>query len=249
MDDTKNILRDSYEKKYFDESPEALNSLVAPQTSGAKILDMFHFEKKGDIYPEFENKKVTDIWWWFSSLVFELSPSVQEITIVDPIFAYDRKTQLIKEETRAENRMKIFETLKIDSPEDILMLRKKNKESSQEVLDGIKEWRDYAVDTYKNICLNTSLAQHIEWIEEESQDIVFLNFVLDKLQGNESKEKEILTALDNAYRISKIWGKIYGIHDKVRSEDEIVHALEKTKYERKREDKERYMIFIIDKKQ
>jgi len=34
---------------------------VAPQTSGAKILDLLGFKKEGDIYPEFQKKQVTDI--------------------------------------------------------------------------------------------------------------------------------------------------------------------------------------------
>jgi len=34
-------LRDLYEEKYLDESPQAMNSLVAPQTSGSKIMKVF----------------------------------------------------------------------------------------------------------------------------------------------------------------------------------------------------------------
>ncbi|MEI6672063.1 MAG: hypothetical protein WCL02_01550 [bacterium] len=51
--------------------------------------------------------------------------------------------------------------------------------------------------------LNSSLAQDIKGIEEDSQDMVFLNFILDKLQGEESKEKMIHTVLENAYTIIK----------------------------------------------
>ncbi|MEI6672064.1 MAG: hypothetical protein WCL02_01555 [bacterium] len=39
-----------------------------------------------------------------SSLAFELAPSVNKITVVDPIFAYDRKTYVKVEKERAEKR-------------------------------------------------------------------------------------------------------------------------------------------------
>ena len=67
------------------------------------------------------------------------------------------------------------------------------------------------------------------------------------MRGDEWKEKEILTALDNAYRITKYWGKIYGIHDKGSSKDEIIDALNRTDYKRDAEYREWYMCFIIDK--
>jgi hypothetical protein len=59
--DKQDSLRKSYNKKYLDESPQVMNSLVAPQTSGSRILNILKFEKKGDIYPAFKDKNVTDI--------------------------------------------------------------------------------------------------------------------------------------------------------------------------------------------
>lgn len=243
----KDILRSLYEKKYLDQSPQSLNSLVAPQTSWAKVLNILWFKKQGEIYSEFENKNVTDIWWGLSSLVFELAPSVQKITIVDPIFSQDRKTIIAKEREKIEKRMKLYETLNAEVSDDILVKRKENQQHEQEVLEGVVKRQAYDEESDKKIVLNDSLAQHIEGIEKESQDVVFLNFVLDKLQGEDSLKKEILSAIKNAYTITRSGGKIYGVHDKGSSKDEIIDALYTTGYAFDGKYKDRYMYFIIEK--
>jgi hypothetical protein len=45
-------------------------------------------------------------------------------------------------------------------------------------------------------------------------------------------EEDVLVAVKNAYRITKLGGKIYGIHDSISKEDEIINALSKTDYKR-----------------
>gem|GEM_PF-4701059 len=52
--------RKLYEEKYVDNGIDN-GVLVAPQTPGSEIMNIWKFEKKGDIYTEFENKQVTDI--------------------------------------------------------------------------------------------------------------------------------------------------------------------------------------------
>jgi len=146
--------------------------------------------------------------------VFELAPSVQKITIFDPIFSQDRKTIIAKEREKIEKRMKLYETLNAEVSDDILVKRKENQQDEQEVLEGVVKRQAYDEESDKKIVLNDSLAQHIEGIEKESQDVVFLNFVLDKLQGEDSLKKEISSAIKNAYTITKPGGKIYGVHDR-----------------------------------
>ena len=240
-------VRKWYEEKYLDESFQALNSLVAPQTSGAKILDLLGFKKEGDIYPEFQKKQVTDIGWWLSSLAFELSPSVEKIIVVDPMFLYDRKALVDREAMRAENRIKIFDALYENVLEGMLIARQENKKNTQEVADGIKKWQEYDASNGSNIQINDSFAQSIQWIENDSQDVTFLNFVLDKLNGVEWREKEIVSALENTYRITKPWGKTYIVYDKVHNVDDIMAALDQTGYKRNGEYKWRYMCSVINK--
>ncbi len=247
MEDKKESLRELYEQKYiYNEIDNSV--LVAPQTPGSEVLSVLGFKKEGDIYPEFEDKEVTDIWWWLSSLVFEVSSNAKKITIVDPVFVYDRKTLAHIEQQRAERRMDIGNLLKQDVSTTIIEQRKKNKEKEQKVLEWIHQWQNHDFSNDQKIILNSSLAQDIQGIQDNSQDMVFFNFVLDKLQGGESKEKIILSALENAYRITKPWGKIYGVHNKGSSEYEIVDALNASEYDFDGKYKDRYIYFIIEKK-
>ena len=96
-----------YEEKYFNEDQTQSGVLVAPQTSGSKILNLWGYKKEGDVYPDFVNKEVTDIGGGLSSLAFELVSSVNEITVVDHMFAYTDKIQerIDQEEKRAEKRL------------------------------------------------------------------------------------------------------------------------------------------------
>ncbi|MEI6672065.1 MAG: hypothetical protein WCL02_01560 [bacterium] len=58
--DNKNLLKDLYEQKYINNGSD--NSvLVAPQTPGSEILHIFGFKKEGELYPELNNTKITDI--------------------------------------------------------------------------------------------------------------------------------------------------------------------------------------------
>jgi len=237
-----------YEEKYINRGNDNW-VLVAPMTSGSKVLQIFGFEKTGDIYPEFQDKQVTDIWWWLSSLAFELLPNIQKIIIVDPIFAYDRKTYIKREKERGERRTNMIEILDNNLSEDILKMRQENNEKSKKVVEGIQQWENYDFAPDSKIELNSSFAQNIVWIWDNSQDVIFFNFVLDKLQGG-NKDVEgniILSVLEKAYIMLKSWGKMYGIHNKGNSENKIINALSNTDYKRDAEYKDDYVVFIIDK--
>lgn len=244
MVDGKESLRESYEQKYIHNGID--NSvLVAPQTPGSKILKIFGFEKKWDIYPEFENKNVTDIWWWLSSFAFELSPSVKKIIVVDPTYHYDLQECVEDQNQKTERRVAHTTELQSKSEKDITETLNLEKE----VGEWIQKRRENLIDPDPKIELNDSFAQDLVGIPDNSQDIVFFNFVLHTLEGHGSLEFEVLDAVNNAYRITKPGGKMYGIHNAVSKEDEIINALSRTDYKwnaRHKEDK-KYMIFIIDK--
>ncbi len=241
--------RDAYEEKYFNEGSQNMNMLVAPQTSWAMVLSIIGFEKKWEIYPELMGKNVTDIGWGFSTMIFEVAPSVKAYTHVDPIFAYDRKTFLKKERMRIDYRTRLIDNMRTDVSDEILKKRNENKAKQEDVLEGLKKWESYDFSKLGNVKFNDSLAQDIHGIGDDSQDMVFLDFVLDKLEGWWSKKEEILEALHNAYRITKPWGKIYGVHNKESSEDDIIDALNASEYDFDGKYKEWYMYFIIDKQQ
>lgn len=238
-------LRKFYEKKFLDKDPQAKNSRVAPQTPGSKILKIFDFEKKWDIYPGFENKNVTDIWWWLSSFAFELSPSVKKIIVVDPTYYYDLQECVDDQKQKAERRVAHTTELQSKSEKDITETLNLEKE----VGEWIEKRKENLINPDPKIELNHSFAQHITWIPDDSQDAVFFNFVLHTLEGDGSLEDEVLAALEEAYRITKPGGKIYGIHDSVSHEDQIINALSRTDYtwNARHKDNKRYTTFIIDK--
>lgn len=240
-----NILRDHYEKKYFDKTPHSRNSRVAPQTPGTKVLKIFGFEKRWDIYPEFKDKNITDIWWWLSNFAFELSPSVQKIVVVDPTYHYNLKECVEDQKQKAENRLAKTIELQSTSERDLT----ENLNLEKEVGEWIQKRRENISKLDPKIELNDSFAQNIIWIPDSSQDAVFFNFVLHTLKDDESLEAEILAALKNAYRITKPGWKIYGIHDAASKEDEIINALSRTDYKRDAWYKEnkKYTVFIINK--
>lgn len=243
--DKKKSLKESYEKKYFDTTPHARNSRVAPQTPGTKVLEIFGFEKKWNIYPEFENKNVTDIGWWLSNFAFELAPSVQKIIVVDPTYQYDLKECVEDQKQKAENRLARTTELQSAWGKDLTEVLSLEKE----VGEWIQKRRENLVNPDPKIEINDSFAQDLVWIPDNSQDAVFFNFVLHTLNDDGSLEEDVLVALKNAYRITKPGGKIYGIHDAVSKEDEIINALNRTEYKRDAWHKEnkKYVTFIIDK--
>ena len=244
--DKQKSLKDAYEKKYFDKTPHVKNSRVAPQTPGTKVVKIFGFEKKWDIYPEFENKNVTDIWGGLSNFAFELSPSVQKIIVVDPTYQYNLQECVEEQYQKATKRIQSTIEVQSTSKKDLT----ENLKLEKEVAEWIQKRRQNFINPDPKIELNSSFAQDLKWISENSQDFVFFNFVLHTLKDEISLEDEIVAAVNNAYRITKVWGKIYGIHDAVSKEDEIINALSKTDYTRDARHKEhkKYTVFIIDKK-
>ncbi len=234
--------RTHYEEKYV---TNGINNglLVAPQTPGSEILRVLGIKKQGEIYPEFKDKQVTDIGGGLSSLAFELSSSVKGIIVVDPIFHYDDIKERMEIQRQSSEKRFNDKNPQVLKERLLEVLR-----VEREVCEGIEKRQKNTEDPDPKIVTNDSLAQHIEWIPADSQDAVFINFVLDKLKGN-TLPGEIILALENAYRITKPWGKIYCVHDRTSHEYDIIKGMNDTWYPLLL-DKYigRYMVFIIEKK-
>ena len=95
-------------------------------------------------------------------MVFELLPSVHEIILIDPIYAYNKQSYIQKELSRAKTRVDLHETLTNDASEDTMKKRTKIHIDQKEVLDGILQWRDIDFSENKKVSFNTSLAQNIK---------------------------------------------------------------------------------------
>lgn len=146
---------------------------------------------------------------------------------MDPELGKDMHERIQEQKTYAQHRLDETNRELLDLLQD-----------KQEVYDGIVKWEHFNPEKTPNITINDSYAQDIQGIKPESQDVVFLNFVLDKvydgdfsLRAERDKlEAEIGKALENALLIAKVGGKIMGVHNISSHSDEIIIALDMLEY-------------------
>jgi len=245
MMNNQHSVKDVYEKKYVYNGLDN-GVLVAPQISGSKALDLLGLKKQGDIYPEFVDKEVTDVWWWLSNLAFELYASAKKITIVDPIFASENLNDFLEQEKeRAGNRLQQTQQFTARHIAHILLAQK-------EIYTGIERRQHYDTSADQKISRNPSFAQDIQWVDPNSQDVIFFNFVLDKLHKGDNTLviEEMRKALQSAFNITKSWWKIMGVHDVSSNSDEIITALDNLLlpwYYVEYDQKDRYLVFCLYK--
>lgn len=238
-------VKDLYEEKYV---YNGLNNgiLVAPQISGSKALDLLWLKKQGDIYPEIVDKQVTDVWWWLSNLAFELYASAKKLIIVDPIFASENFNDILEQEKeRAWNRLLQTQQSTAKNIAHILLAQK-------EIYTGIERRQHYDTSVDQKIVRNPSFAQDIQWIDSNSQDVVFFNFVLDKLYKGDNALviEEMRKALQSAFFITKSWWKIMGVHNISSHSDEIISTLDNlliSWYHVEYDQKDKYLVFCLHK--
>lgn len=158
----------------------------APSNSNTSLLAFLWYHKVKGIYPDFVGKKVLDIWWGFGGVASNLWASAESITVVDPIFQEKNLEKLL-----AKN---------LQDQEEFMSLRKeyweKNKNISNiksDICEGklvYKEcswWENYTEELFPNVVRNHSYGEHLVGIDDHSQDIVFLNFVLSKTTVDHNK--------------------------------------------------------------
>lgn len=153
-------------------------------------------------YSVFEWKKVLDIWGGFSWIVPHLVHSAEMITVVDPIFAWNIPVILEANIVAQQNVLESISYQRESGNIDIesIDFSKRQKCAATLVLDDCIWWRDeYSPEKYPNIVRNPSYWERIDWVEEESQDFIFLNYVLSQ------KNLNPLFILKEANRLLKQW--------------------------------------------
>lgn len=175
----------SYERETFKNATDnALNHVKIPQKSPTNstqsLLKFLWFEFDQDlICDDFLWKNILDIWWGFSWVATLLNNCAWKIIVVDPIFS-DKDINSILQEN-------------IDSQQEIISLRREyyHKDKTNRkvlsdiaeaslVLDEIKWWEQYSVENFPNVERNSSFWENMIWIENDSQDFIFLNYVISK---------------------------------------------------------------------
>lgn len=151
----------------------------APSSSTASLLSYLWYHKIRWIYKDFQGKNIVDIGWWFGGVAANLCYSAKMITVVDPVFQEKELEKLLAKNLRDQ--------------EEIMWLRRdylaRNRDSSNVKMDICEAelvfqecswWEKYTLQDFPNVQRNPSYWEKLVWIEDNSQDVVFLNFVLSK---------------------------------------------------------------------
>ena len=169
---------------------------AAPQTPPEVILGVLWLDTK-----YFEWKKVLDIWWWFGWMPFILEKYVNHYIVCDPCLAAEIKNASIERALVSQEfiiafnqwalneRTKELEKLELNkmmwSPEyketiKLVNFSSEFLEKKKSVLNYINMWNEFNQKQHENIILNDSRWEDIQWIENNSQDIVLICHILDK---------------------------------------------------------------------
>lgn len=208
------------------------NILVSPQLPWKDILDLLWYQKNDNIYIDFQDKEITDIWAWLWWLIFELENSAKKINAVDPLYSSEEKNEILNEEVnRAKKRnedlkhnakTKNNESKKQISELEYLMSK---MPWNQKLLFDKQDLENKIQTENKNININTKVFEDIKTRKERwfnnsdkinliwesgentklpnsSQDYILINNVITKGCLNPYK------LLAEASRILKPWWKI-----------------------------------------
>lgn len=187
------------------------------QEKKKKIVDINQRSPSNSIYSlilflwlefeEFKWKNVIDIGWWFWWLAKNIVDFAKKLIIVDPIFSEDIEKTFKK---NIEDQEYFIYTRKESLKND----RTKSHIHAQIqewniVLEEMKWWINYTKENFPNVERNPSYAEKIVWIENNSQDYVFCNYVLSK------ETIDIEDAIKELNRILKSgWKIIYSDYEK-----------------------------------
>lgn len=146
----------------------------APSKSIKWLLDFLWLNSE-----KFKWKNVIDLWWWFWWLAKHIVDYANNITIVDPIFLEKNIDSILNKNIIEQVRL-------INTREDLVKsnptipTETQNSIESKKVLEEMKWWINYSKIKYPNVIRNSSYAENIVWIWNETQNFVFCNYVLSK---------------------------------------------------------------------
>ncbi len=101
-----NITENEIKKRH---SPDETNIHIAPMLSTKSMFEMIWLDKNS-----LKAKKITDIWWWFTALPFELQGIVSSLEIVDPCFGWNTERLIDKDiEYLEKNLQSTNESIKV----------------------------------------------------------------------------------------------------------------------------------------
>lgn len=170
-------------------------------------------ELQGIDIESLEWKKILDIWGWFTGLPFLLNEINTEVNIVDPIFSSDilfeteknKKKLLWLVERFDEKNYKAYEKWDYERQEYLYNL---NYEFNN-IFSDLTSWENTDITNNSfsvwktKVNIYSTTWENISWIENESQDLIFINHTITKNQVNP------YILLNKAYELLKVGWKMY----------------------------------------
>jgi SAM-dependent methyltransferase len=159
------------------------NIRIAPAHSTESLLTACGYQAKDGIYSDFQGKDIVDIGGGFWGIAPKLSNSANQIIVVDPVFREKYFEALYyKDLDRLESNMSMKFDDKTPPSSELIRLRESNRINAEKVYQEFLWWKWYKPksDKHKHIKRNSSYGEHLEWISDNSEDFVFVNYVLHK---------------------------------------------------------------------
>lgn len=155
---------------------------IAPGNSTKTLLGNFWYQTKYGIYPDFQWKNILDIGGGFGWVAPILGNSAKQITVVDPVFREDNYNELYLEDIwRIERLMTHLESWVKNISAETQSLRTRNHNEQKQVQRELLWWKEYDPNwEHSHIKRNASYGENIEWIPDNSIDVIFINYVLSK---------------------------------------------------------------------
>lgn len=148
------VFRVETEKLKGQIGPEKWEIHVSPQLSSELMLGIAWFEKRLGIYLDLKDKKVVDIGGGFGWLPFELSSTVEELVVVDPLFSAENLEDFLDDDIRKMEKIIAQNTAIMSEVKQKLAL----------AYTELDKYMDYMVT-------NPSSRQTVEQISSEIQDL------------------------------------------------------------------------------
>ena len=183
------VFRVETEKLKGQINPEKWDIHVSPQLSSKMMLAIAWFEKRSDIYPELQDKKVIDIWGGFWWLPFELSSSVEELVIVDPLFSADNLGEFLDDDIRkmeklisqgvsimAETKQKLaLAYTELDKYMDYMVSNSSSRQTVEQISSEIQGLSNKQKLISQNIESKKSVLKQLKWWKNNLPSNVSLN--------------------------------------------------------------------------
>lgn len=156
------------------------NTRVAPANSTKVLFEKCWFQFKNRVYPDFLDKNVLDVGGGFGGIAPVLSNSASQIIVADPIFWENDIEESYKEDEKRILHRITLRNIFLEKNPHLSHIQADITEATI-VKDEFDWWKTYdPVGKHRHIQRNPSYGEHLVWILSNSQDYIFVNYVLSK---------------------------------------------------------------------